>query len=302
MATFALLDSNNIVSTLILVDDQNVPTEEDGITFVKNNYGNGNIEEGKLVQSFPAGSGKRRREARIGFYYDKNTDGFYPQVRTENPIKSTYIDLPNGTSYCVIYRNASSLFTGLIRKTFYDPYFDIGQSVQNLSGMKTSILPSGTPHAIIRDPIERFVSAYALRTGGVPCWLGVDEFIDWLGQQDQTTINKHFRKQTLLLGLTPPQGIVYHDFKSDFNELAAIFGLPTPVPVINETSTDKKPVLTDDQIAILRTIYADDVALYAQVSAQPTIVAPAPATDSTTTDATANPVDNSANPDTTTTP
>jgi len=262
MATFASLDSNNIVQDVIGIGDEFSPTEQDGISFLKSIRG-----EGNYLESYLDGS-KRNRTARVGFYYDQATDGFYPPINTNNPVDPTYINLPNNTSYCVIYRNASSLITGLIKKTYFGGKLS-GLSVANISGIQTTKSPVGEAHVVVRDPVDRFISAYSLKTGGVPAWLGVDEFIAWLGQQDQTTINRHFRKQTLLIGDPAPEGITYHDFATlDFNALATTFGLPTPVEVVNETDEDKKPVLTDSQIATLQTIYADDVELYARVTAQ----------------------------------
>lgn len=261
MATFVSLDSNNIVQELIAVSDEYATTESDGIAVLKSVRGDGNY-----VQSFDDGT--RRRPAKLNDYYDSATDGFYSQINTDNSADPQYINIPNGTSYCLIYRNGSSLITGLIKKTYFNQKVT-GQSAQNILGLQMTATPVGSSHAIIRDPVDRFISSYALRTGGVPCWLGVDEFIGWLGQQDQTTINKHFRKQTLLVGDPAPEGITYHDFATlDFDALATTFGLPTPVEKVNETDVSKKPTLTDDQIATLRNIYADDVELYARLTAQ----------------------------------
>jgi len=304
MATFAELNANNdvvgsaLVADEVLLDSNNTPQESLGVDFCKSMYPTAI----NFVQSFT--DGKRRRSAVLGDHYDANTDAFYRPVRTENPINPAYINLPNGNSYCIIFRNASSLITSLIKKVYYPDNSPVGQSVNNIRNIPQTAVPTGIPHAIIRDPVDRFASSYGLQTGGVPNWLSVDDFLTWISQQDPTKINKHFRKQTLLVGNPVPNGIIYHDFKKDLNSLAATLGLPTPLGRVNETAKHKKPTLTDAQIAKIQELYPEDVALYSQVSSQPAIVTPtpAPATDSTTTDATANPVDNSANPDTTTTP
>ena len=263
MATFTQLDSKNIVINLIPVSDADSPTEQDGINFCTQTFGVGNY-----VETYPIGN-KRRRYARIGDMYDPKTDAFYGQNIIQNYKNQTrYINLPNGDSFCVLYRCASSLFTGLIAQTYFGKAGN-GQSVSNIHGLPMTPTPTGIPYAIIRDPVDRFISAYALRTGGVPCWYPVGDFIDWLIQQDQTKLNAHFVSQTRLLGDTIPENIVFQDFAKDLTPLAVTLGLPIPLKKKNGTKPEKKPTLTPEQIAKLQDFYSDDVALYAKVQAQP---------------------------------
>jgi len=268
MAIFTQLDSNNIVINLIPVSDADSPTEQDGINFCTQTFGVGNY-----VETYPIGN-KRRRYARIGDMYDPKTDAFYGQNIIQNYKNQTrYINLPNGDSFCVLYRCASSLFTGLIAQTYFGKAGN-GQSVSNIHGLPMTPTPTGTPYAIIREPVSRFISAYALGTGGVPAWYPVGDFIDWLIQQDQTKLNPHFVSQTRLLGDTIPENIVFQDFAKDLTPLAVTLGLPIPLKKKNGTKPEKKPTLTPEQIAKLQDFYSDDVALYAKVQAQPWIIPP----------------------------
>jgi len=261
MATFARIDSNNYVIDVLVVADQETTTEASGIAFCQSFIG-----EGDFVQTFPDRS-KRRRYAQIGDYYDPITDSFYSgniQQNNTNPVR--YINLPNNTSYCITYRNASSLFTGLIASTYFGKPFLQSQSVVNLAGIPTTPTPSGTPYVIVRDPIDRFISSYALQTGGVPAWLPVDQFIDWLIQQDKTMLNPHFMPQVNLIGIPAPDNIVYFDFAKDLTPMAEALGLPTPLPFVNVTDVSKKSELTPNQISKLQEFYADDIELYSKIS------------------------------------
>ena len=263
MATFAQIDSNSLVEKLILVSDQDSLTEKQGIDFCTATFGSGNY-----IQTF-FDRKKRRRYARKGDYYDIPTDSFYdPDITQKNPTPSRWLNLPNGTSYCVTFRNASSTFTGIIAQTYFGKT-TIGQSTTNLLGIGTTDTPTGVPYAIIRDPVDRFISSYALCTGNVPSWYPVSDFIDWLIQQDKTKLNPHFMPQVNLVGIPEPEGIQYFDFAKDLNPMAVALGLPTPLPTNNVTDTKKKPTLTPEQITTLQNFYSDDVELYAKVKSQP---------------------------------
>ena len=180
---------------------------------------------------------------------------------------SRWLNLPNGTSYCVNYRVASSTFLSLIVKQYFN---NNEQSSRPHDFARTNgvAAPTGTPYAIIRDPVSRFISAYSLRVRGVPGWYPVDQFIDWMIVQDKTKLNPHFIPQVNLVGSPEPLGITYFDFAKDFSPMAVTLGLPTPIPQRNKTDVSKKPVLTLDQITKLQNFYSDDMDLYARVKAQ----------------------------------
>ena len=179
--------------------------------------------------------------------------------------QSIYFNLPNGHSVANIRRAGSSTLTTVIANTFF-PDLTAKRELHINTVIPLSSTPTGIPHAIVRDPIDRFVSAYAKKVGGVPNNLSVDDFIDWLFQQDQGTLNWHFRPQTIIIGNF--SGTVYYDFNKGLDALGAAIGLPIPLPSLNETDISDKPVLTQDQIDKLKIFYASDVALYATVSAQ----------------------------------
>jgi hypothetical protein len=182
-----------------------------------------------------------------------------------NKKQSVYINLPNEKSYALTYRNGSSMITKLIVETFYpDLSGRVSLSARNRNLLNESVQPQGTPYAIVRDPIDRFISSYALGTGNLPGFLSVDKFIDWLVKQDQGTVNLHFRPQTIIIGDYP--NIQYYDFAKDLERLASDLGLPTPIPIFNKTDTNKKPVLTEEQIAKLESYYAADIELYNSIS------------------------------------
>jgi hypothetical protein len=54
----------------------------------------------------------------------------------------------------------------------------------------------------------------------------------------------------------------YFRFEDQINEAAAWLGLPTPLPQEDATDEADKPILTAEQEARVREIYADDIALW----------------------------------------
>jgi len=181
--------------------------------------------------------------------------------------QSIYFNLPNGISVANIRRAGSTVITTLIAKTFFPDLSGIdfgGGILQFSTQIPVSSTPTGIPHAIVRHPIDRFESAYAKKVGGVPKDLEVDKFIDWLIDQDPGTLNWHFRPQTTIIGSF--SGTKLYDFDTQLEQFATDIGLPTPLPVLNETLSGK-PVLTQEQLDKLNNYYAADLTLYALVTA-----------------------------------
>jgi hypothetical protein len=58
------------------------------------------------------------------------------------------------------------------------------------------------------------------------------------------------------------EGVKHFKFPTQLNDCAAYLGLPTPVPQLNEEAEDGKPVLTVEQEAAVRELYAADIALW----------------------------------------
>ena len=177
--------------------------------------------------------------------------------------QSIYFNLPNGLSFANIRRAGSSTLTTIIANTFF-PDLSAQDGLHINTVIPLSSVPTGTPHAIVRDPIDRFISAYAKKLMGVPSNLNVEDFISWLIKQDKGTLNWHFRPQTIIIGNF--ENINYYDFNKGLDTLGVAIGLPTPLPTLNETDITDKPVLTQDQINILKDYYTDDVALYQKIS------------------------------------
>lgn len=181
--------------------------------------------------------------------------------------QSIYFNLPNGKSVANIRRAGSTVITTLIAKTFFPDLsgIDFGSGVLQFgTQIPVSSIPTGVPHAIIRHPIERFQSAYAKKLPGVPNDLDVNNFINWLIEQDQGTLNWHFRPQSTIIGSF--SGIKFYDFNTQLEQFAADIGLPTPLPTLNETLSGK-PILTDGQVQKLNAYYAADLTLYASITA-----------------------------------
>jgi hypothetical protein len=187
-------------------------------------------------------------------------------ISTE-PYQSIYFILPNGHSVANIRRAGSTSLTTLIAQTFFPSIspIDFGAGIMQYSTqLPISSVPVGITHAVVRHPVERFKSAFTKKLKGVPQISAVGEFIDWLITQDRGTLNWHYRPQSIIIGDFP--NITYYDFNTQLNELATNIGLPTPLPVINNTNPEIKPELTDEQVNKLESYYYDDMTLYSSVS------------------------------------
>lgn len=228
MGLLPKIDENNIVTAVYVVNDNEQP-------------------ESVTRWAPPA----------IGMVYVPEYDLYTFSDKPVDPNNlSRWFVLPNGTCLADMWRNASTLFTGLIVSTYFP------DKVRSLIPNKPK--PEGTSYAIIRDPIDRFISSYARQDKSTNTYMAVDDFIEWLINQDPKTLQTYFRPQTLL-----SQGCEnYFDFAKDLTPLAVALGLTTPLQVVNETDPTTKPVLTDEQISKLKSYYADDIALYKKVQAQ----------------------------------
>ena len=93
---------------------------------------------------------------------------------------------------------------------------------------------------IVRNPVERFRSMIAHRH------LDVDEQLQnpFYGPLPQGNFARYFR------------------FEDQLDGAAEWLGLPTPLPVEDATDEADKPVLTPEQEARVREIYAADIALW----------------------------------------
>jgi len=94
---------------------------------------------------------------------------------------------------------------------------------------------------IVRNPVERFRSMVAHRP-----WRTLEEHLDApaYGRLPKGTFARYFR------------------FEDQLNEAAEWLGLPTPLPQEDATNEADKPMLTAEQEARVRGIYAEDIALW----------------------------------------
>ena len=174
--------------------------------------------------------------------------------------ESYWVNLNNGISWCAIPRCASTAISIPLAQKYcnapstlaYYEYADL---------LPWSSAPTGMAHAIIRDPLDRFCSAYA---HGFPVCnnVSVDDFITWMLKQNPTGLEEHFRPQSLILGSV--SSVTFHDISKDLTPLATALGLSS-IPVANTSAEPNKPTLTQNQIAKLSAYYADDIALYNKV-------------------------------------
>lgn len=185
-------------------------------------------------------------------------------VVTVDTNQSIYFILPNGNSLANIRRVGSSALSTSIANTFFPEKKPLNPNFHINTIIPINSQPIGQAHAVIRNPIDRFISAYAKRVGGVPYDLPVDDFITWLEKQDKGLLNWHYRPQSIIVGNF--ENIKYYDFVKGLDDVALNIGLPTPVDMVNETYPEDKPTLTDEQINRLSVYYSDDLTLYSSIT------------------------------------
>lgn len=94
---------------------------------------------------------------------------------------------------------------------------------------------------VVRNPVERFRSMCAHRP--------------------QRTLEQHLNQP--VYGTLPSGNFVrYFRFEDQLNAAAEWLGLPIPLPQEDATSEADKPILTPEQEARVRQIYAADIALW----------------------------------------
>jgi hypothetical protein len=107
---------------------------------------------------------------------------------------------------------------------------------------------------LVREPVARFVSAMQ-QIGR----MDVDAVLDAIAGGDW--VNPHLLPQHQLAINTTK----LFKFPEHLEELAAEAGLAWPLPTINE-ARGVKPILTSEQEARIRALYAEDIALYESIT------------------------------------
>jgi hypothetical protein len=134
----------------------------------------------------------------------------------------------------------------------------------------------------VRDPVERFRSAFAIRQ-----WLrdytgdeSVDQTLDIIEAQAPDEVNPHFRLQSVFFDelKLEAEEVQLFQFPRDISELASALTLDTaPEP---DHVSETKPDLTPEQLTRVQAIYADDIAFYDSIAAgQVWAKPPTPVTD-----------------------
>lgn len=155
------------------------------------------------------------------------------------------------TPSCSIIRNprvASMATAQAIVQTFY-PKESLSTPLDFYDAVPTSDEPEGKVYVLIRDPIERFISAVTVLE------LDLETAISGLG--NGLELNEHFAPQSNFIF---DRAFQYPAQVADF---CAAIGVDA-LPLVNESQN--KPVLTDEQLAILQAFYADDMRLYNGIS------------------------------------
>jgi len=175
-------------------------------------------------------------------------------------MQPSYFILPNGNSLADIKRTGAGTLTSAILDTFYAA--QSGTPEFNKTLIPLSSEPVGQACAIVRDPIDRFISSYAFITINTLLQLSVDNVIDQIERQDN--VNPFFIPQTTTIGSF--SGVKYYDFAKGLDPVSVDLGLPVPAATYFEPSLSAKPTLTQVQIDRLNVIYAADLSLYASIS------------------------------------
>jgi hypothetical protein len=275
MSHFAHLDPFSIVDQVIVAEADFVATLPDSQNYIQCSYNTrGGLHYSPITNAPDGGLPLRGNYPGLGDFYDRALDAFVkpapdnPNSATLNPINFTWesfwVNLNNGVSWCAIPRNASTA----ISIPLAQKYCNAPAGLQNYEYeylLPWSAAPTGVPHAVIRDPLDRFCSAFA---HGFPITknLNVDDFIAWMIAQDPAGLEEHFRPQSLIFGSVP--NVTLHNIAQDLSPLASVLGVDS-IPVANDAAESSKPVLTADQSAKLSAYYAADIAIYGQVKSSP---------------------------------
>lgn len=184
-------------------------------------------------------------------------------------MKSTYLDTPTA-AVALNFKVASSSLSraviaahhAAIEEQINDPFrvhYPAGKSADNTrwQGICPKINPADRPVVLLllRDPFDKFRSACAeSRVADVDAKL--TELEAGFGR------DMHFWPQSrLLYGVTK-----LYRFPVDMEDFANEAGLTYPLPDIDGGHKRPKPSINHKQLERLKTIYADDIALYESIT------------------------------------
>ena len=125
---------------------------------------------------------------------------------------------------------------------------------------------------IIRDPVERFLSAYSNKVvhHGIIPFVEFDDFIDNFQKyyNGHKGINHHFRPQVVFIGRFPN----YHNRILSLSQmpsvsefLSEIIGKPVKLEKRQTGGNNRKPVPTKKQIDFIESLYKDDYRFFKEM-------------------------------------
>jgi hypothetical protein len=270
MAHFAELNENNVVVNVYCCDNswdglEDSLSAQTGLNLKQTSY---NTIQGIHYgpdQKPDGGTPYRGNYAGVGFTYRSDIDGFIPPEPDNGFFnaatfswEANWVALPNGAYWLMLYKNASSsISSAILTQLFNNP--TEGFSNPNRRSLPMVGVPDGPAYAVIRDPIDRFLSAYNM---GIAATKDMDlsQVVDWVVSQDPRMVDLHFRPQATVIG--DVSEVTFFDFAKDLSPLAAALGLGS-LPTLH-VSDKTKPDLSSDDTAKLQAYYAGDIALYTQ--------------------------------------
>lgn len=151
---------------------------------------------------------------------------------------------------CSVIRNsrvASMATAQAIMQKFY-PCEGLNDARDFYNAVPVSDKSFGKVFVLIRDPIERFLSA-------VSC-LEIDLDVAIKGLGNGLELNEHFAPQNKFIFDRA------YKFPEQISEFCAAIGL-AELPLVNESN--RKPVLTEEQLGFLQDFYVEDMRLYGSI-------------------------------------
>jgi hypothetical protein len=162
------------------------------------------------------------------------------------------------TSKCVLFipRSASTSIRSVISSLYPA---DISITPRSFS------IPEGfTPYALIRDPVDRFISACA-KTGKSPAdalkmFSDFDERIPGQSPINQTYVDVHFESLETrgLTDLVLPN-VQLFKFETGINAFCSAVGFDS---LPHENESEQRPTLTSDEETAVRAYYARDIRIW----------------------------------------
>ncbi|WOO43162.1 hypothetical protein [Rubellicoccus peritrichatus] len=158
---------------------------------------------------------------------------------------------------------SSSLGKALLEQHFPErmPKFygaDPGNRPGWQSFVPTTDKPSGKVYILVRDPVERFISACAQ----MRCSDRVDKLLDRMEQGEDIAV-KNFHLMKVVQYVREDCDCKFIQFPTGISKLTKALKLSSPIDTVNDASNNPpKPNLTDEQVQRVSAYYKEDLKLY----------------------------------------